>query len=282
MLSAVGREALETLPVGRLAIRYRDAGAGEPVILVHCSSASHREWTGLIAAIDSTHRVLAPDLVGYGKSDPWPAGDPFDAQADVNILLGLANLVDAPVHLVGHSYGGAIALEAARLLGPRVKSLVLIEPVAFHLLRLADRAAEWAEVRDIGAAIQRGVAEGNPRKAASVYMSYWVGRPRWWLMSRKARANVVRTIGKVASEFGLIGRLETPMSAYAAIDAPATLLVGERTRSSARAVIDVLADLLPNARMAELGGAGHMSPLTHPKLVNDLITEHLKQNRALG
>ena len=51
-------------------------GKGPAVIIGHCSSASHKEWLPLIEALKSEWRVLAPDLIGYGQSAPWPADHP--------------------------------------------------------------------------------------------------------------------------------------------------------------------------------------------------------------
>jgi pimeloyl-ACP methyl ester carboxylesterase len=63
--------------------------------------------------------VLAPDFIGYGQSGAWPEGKVFTVQADLAVLLELAKETEEPIHLVGHSYGAALALEAARGLGSR-------------------------------------------------------------------------------------------------------------------------------------------------------------------
>jgi pimeloyl-ACP methyl ester carboxylesterase len=88
-------------------------------------------------------RVLAPDLIGYGQSGRWPEGRVYEADADIRVIMELAGRAGGPVHLVGHSYGAAMALEAARLLGSgRVRGMTLIEPVAFHLLLAGGYAKE--------------------------------------------------------------------------------------------------------------------------------------------
>ena len=93
--------------------------------------------------------MLAPDFIGYGQSGAWPADRVFTGKADVDVLLRLAKKTRRPFHLVGHSYGAVMALLAARELGPKVKSLALVEPVAFNLLRVENRP-EWAEVERLG------------------------------------------------------------------------------------------------------------------------------------
>ncbi len=53
-------------------IHYRDAGSGPPVVLIHCSASHGGQWKPLMEAAGDRYRFLAPDLHGYGKSDPLP------------------------------------------------------------------------------------------------------------------------------------------------------------------------------------------------------------------
>jgi pimeloyl-ACP methyl ester carboxylesterase len=188
---------LKQLTVSGIEIAYLDEGKGPAVVIGHCSSASHKEWLPLIEALKSDWRVLAPDFIGYGRSEPWPAEEPFSVDADVKVLLAIAKKTKGPLHLVGHSYGAALALEAARTLGPRVKSLTLVEPVSFQLLRQEGRP-EWAEVETLGHAVLGAVAEGDDRAAAKAFMTYWLGRWRWWLSPERFKSAIAATIPKVA------------------------------------------------------------------------------------
>jgi pimeloyl-ACP methyl ester carboxylesterase len=84
-----------------------------------------RQWRKLGQRLAPTHDVLAPDLIGYG-GDPWPPGKPFHFGQDVERLAGL---LDRPADVVGHSYGGLLALQLALAQPERVRSLALYEPV---------------------------------------------------------------------------------------------------------------------------------------------------------
>jgi pimeloyl-ACP methyl ester carboxylesterase len=244
---------MKRLAIRGVEIAYLDEGKGPVVIAGHCSSASHKEWLPLIEALKSDWRVLAPDFIGYGQSK-------------------------GPLHLVGHSYGAALALEAARSLGKRVKSLTLVEPVSFHLLRLEGRP-EWAEVEGLGRAVLGAVARGDDREAAKAFMVYWLGRTRWWLSPERFKAAIAATIPKVALEFSIAIDAKTSLKDYAEIAAPTLLIAGSKTRAPTRAIADLLAGALPNAKLAILLGAGHMSPFTHPAELNRLILDHLRSER---
>lgn len=267
---------MKNLEISGQTIAYKDIGQGPPVILAHCSSASHKEWTALIRQLETSHRVLAPDLIGYGRSSRWPEDLPLDPAVEVEIFVQLTELAGKPCHMVGHSYGAMLLLEAARLLGENVRSLTLIEPVAFQLLRPGGHTTAFREIHTVARAVVAAMERGDARSAAAHYMGFWVGRLRWWLTPAKIKASIVDTVGKVAKEFALVDRIDVDLAEYAAIRAPARLILGARTRAPAKAVVDVLLRTLPTAHLRVIQGAGHMSPITHTEQVNALILEHIE------
>jgi pimeloyl-ACP methyl ester carboxylesterase len=159
-----------------------------------------------------------------------------------------------------------------------VESLTLVEPVSFHHLR-QERRPEWGEIEQLGKAVLGGVASGDDRAAAAAFMSYWLGRWRWRLSPERFKSAIVATIPKVALEFGIIVEATTALKDYASVTAPTLLVKGSKTRAPARAVVDLLGEALPNAKVATLKGAGHMSPFTHPAELNRLILGHLAAQR---
>src|SRR5262249_5019836 len=126
---------------------YRDAGAGEPIVLLHCSSGSSGAWAPVMIHLGQGYRVLAPDLLGYGRTAPWPRDAPLGPDAELGVVEALLDVAGRPAHLVGHSYGGTVALPAARRFPRQVSSLTLIQPVAFHPLLRAHDAGRWREIR---------------------------------------------------------------------------------------------------------------------------------------
>src|SRR5215831_4592391 len=125
---------------------YREAGAGEPIMFLHCSAGSSSAWVPVMNHLGRDYRALAPDLLGYGRSAAWPGNAPLASDEELGVLEALLNVVGRSVHLVGHSYGGTVALNAARRFPQRIASLTLIEPVAFQLLRIADEPDGWREI----------------------------------------------------------------------------------------------------------------------------------------
>src|SRR4029079_6651118 len=106
-------------------LSYLDSGHGPAVLFIHGLTGSHRSWAHLVDAMNMDHRVLAPDLFGHGASAK-PMGD-YSLGAHAATLRDLLDLLGVDrVTLVGHSFGGGIAMQFCYLFPQRVERLVLV------------------------------------------------------------------------------------------------------------------------------------------------------------
>ena len=273
---------LKTLQHKHATIAYEDFGDGSPLVFVHCSSASRRQWLAAASKLAARHRCLVPDLMGYGKtSSQFDADGKIVDCSDVDVIDAIVDVAGEPVDIIAHSYGAATTIEFVKYRPDAVRSLLLIEPVSFQVLNNDSTASEWRTVSQLANSIIGAAEAGRPRLAAWHYMSYWIGRLRWLLAPRKFRESVIRTIDKVAYEFSLIYNLSAETEALRRLDIPVTFVSGSRTRSAALAVTKVLAGAFPRATSETIHGAGHMSPFTHPEQVFELIDAHLSAVPAM-
>lgn len=108
---------------------YLEAGTGDPVVLIHGSGpgvTSYANWRLVLPALAENFRVVAPDMVGFGFSER-PANIEFGVQTWADQVVGLMDTLELPkAHLVGNSFGGAIALRIATQHPDRVGKLVLM------------------------------------------------------------------------------------------------------------------------------------------------------------
>ena len=115
------------------------------------------------------------------------------------------------MHLVGHSYGGGVALRAAVERPNRIASLTLYEPSAFHLLKAmgARGAAAFAEILAITTKTAEGVITGDYSGAAFSFVDYWCGRGAWVALRPSVQAALNAGRAKHRSIFGrrLMSRL---------------------------------------------------------------------------
>lgn len=271
-------------------------GSGTPVLLLHCSGSTGGQWAALAQRLAPRFQVLTPDIAGWGASGDR-AGTPQTLENEAALLADLMAPFETQYHIVGHSMGGAIALRLALMQRARVKSLTLIEPVLFHLLRdgnEADRAlyaepAALAErMRTAGNAGKTGTAgnagkTGTARDAAAAseaamraFVDYWNGPGAFDALDPAWRDQVRLRADGVAANFDALERATFPLNAVRAIAAPTLVMMGSATQPSAQRIAAKLFDVLPLAALATIHGAGHMLPFTHAGPVNDRILAHIR------
>ena len=262
---------MPTLDVDGARIALMEAGVGAPVVALHCSASSKEQWQSLAELIGGRYRVLAPDLYGYGETDAWPGPAPMRLAHEAAIVGAVMDRCGGPVDLVGHSYGGAVALYVALAHGDRLASLTLIEPSAFALLR-DGKAADLDLRQEIGAdAVTEAEAGGDGRGGMARFVDYWNGAGPWARLKPRVQSDLARRLGKVVLEFRALFADETRLAEYGGLDLPTLMLCGTQTRGPAGAVTRLLAETI--------AGAGHMSPVTHAEAVNAAIAAHLSAVR---
>lgn len=245
-------------------------GAGPSVVLLHSSGISSRQWRRLerdVVALGAT--AVLPDLTGHGRSAPWAEPTPFSFDVDVARVAALIAAEPDRVHVVGHSYGGFIALRAAARTPSKIASLTLIDPVAFGVL-----AADTSGIGEADLARVDFRWEPTPsgrERWLRTFVDYWSGDGAWDGLREEARNEFLRVGWVVYEGARTLTADRTPASAYAGIDAPVELVIGELSPPAARRVVEILAATLPRATRTEIPGAGHMSPLSHNDAVSTVV-----------
>jgi pimeloyl-ACP methyl ester carboxylesterase len=244
------------------------------VVLLHSSLSSRKQWSALIQAHEANFRFIALDLLGYGQS-----AFPADAAARGFTLAHETDAVMAALdqqlpngqsfHLIGHSYGGCTALRLARLMRPRVLSLAVFEPVAFHLL--AEDDAARSEIEQFAGAIAAADAADD---ATRLFIDYWNRPGVFDTLPDNQRQRFMDQIEKVKLDFvALLGEAST-LEDMAQLDMPALVMSGLSGPGSTRRVAEQLAAALPNASYRQTKG-GHMAPITDAVAVNEVLLDFL-------
>lgn len=266
---------MPTLSKGNLKIDYTDDGRGEPVVLIHSSVSGNRQWRALIEALKDRYRVLAINLYGYGETTPWPSTAPQSLYAQAQLVLALCEEIGTPVRLVGHSFGGSVAMKSAMLLGPRVERLVLLEPNPFYLLKQNGRMQAFLESRSLRDHVKCFGALGEWPKVAERFADYWLGDGSWRAMPEKHRAAFVESLRPNFYEWDAVMDEETTINEWKTLSARTLVVSDPSTRLPIREIVDVFAAACPHWGFHSLDEGGHMAPLTHPELINPVIREFL-------
>ncbi len=221
-----------------------------PLLALHCSGAGARAFDGWRRRLPDPATLLTPDLMGSGVEPVWPLGAATSLAAEAARLAAL--LPPQRVHVFGHSYGGAVALELARHWPGRVRSLTLYEPVRFALLQ--DTPALWRAIVGVGRRIGALTLAGLATDAAELFVDYWSGPGRWAATPPARQAALAARMGKVQAEFEALFTDGVRASDYAALELPVHLVTGDRSPAPAPRVAECLSGALPMARLTRLRG----------------------------
>lgn len=246
-------------------------------LLVHSGGFTSRQWRRLAERLAPTHDVLAPDLLGYGAAGAWPIGAPFHFHQDVARLEELI-ATGGPVDVVGHSYGGLLALQLALRAPAAVGAIAVYEPVAFGIL-----GGDDADVRadlDRVATTYVPDAHGVDEVWLAGFVEWWNGPGAWAALPEPTR-QAFRDVGwKLSQEVASLTTDRTDAARYAQITAPTLLLGGGRSPAAEQRVLHRLAEALPHVRLQLFPELGHMGPITHAPEINAAIAAHLTAART--
>jgi pimeloyl-ACP methyl ester carboxylesterase len=262
-------------------LSYREMGTGFPIVCLHASAGGPGQWRALMARLAGRYRALAPSRIGYGGNAPWPGDRPARLEDEVAALAPLLDLIGPSFALVGHSFGGAVALKMALLHPERVRALVLYEPALFGPLihqRPDDPAtAAIVALRD---ETGRAVMAGDLAGAAARFIDYWLAPGAWDATPVERRGAIVDGLRQLPAEWQCGFGEPAILAELAALAVPTLYLIGAASPDPARALATLLVPALPQCELQELHGMGHMGPVTHPERVNATIDRFL--GRILG
>jgi pimeloyl-ACP methyl ester carboxylesterase len=220
--------------------------------------------------------MLAADSYGHGRSPALPSDRKLALRDEVALLEPVFDRAGETFTLIGHSYGAAVALVAATLMPERVRALALYEPTLFSLID-----AEKAPPNDangiratVAGAVALLIADG-PAAAAERFIDYWSGIGAWASMPQERRAPIEAAIVNIAAWAHALLKEPTPLAAFAALDIPVLLMVGGKSPPSSRGVARVLTGAMRQLERVDLPDLGHMGPVTHPQVVNEVIASFL-------
>ena len=263
-------------------LSFGATGTGSTVIALHSSASTGVQWKSLGDHLANRHCVFTPDLPGYGGSDAWPGGHSAFLASEADVIFGMIEAWEEPVHLVGHSYGGAVALQIALAYPEWVRSLTLIEPTVFHLLRdgvAADRRLH-ATMQALRGVVNAAAAVGDPEAGMKHFIDFWNGEGAWDCTHPRLRAFLVSQIGQVINNFAAGNSEDWQLAECAKLTCPTMALMGLDSPAPAQRTTEMLAEAIPGARLHMIPGAGHMLPLTDPHIVDPLISGHIRAVEA--
>jgi pimeloyl-ACP methyl ester carboxylesterase len=248
-------------------IAFSRSGQGEPLVLVHGTSADRTRWARVLPELESHFTVYAVDRRGRGGS-----GDAADyaIEREFEDVTAVVDEIGEPVTLLGHSYGGICALEAA-LRTPLVQQLILYEPplpvgVEIYAPGQLDRLQQLLDAGEREAVLTSFMTDvvRMPAEELEQYRSL----PGW--DARVAGAHTVVRETRVHDAY----RFEPER--WREFDPPTLLLLGGDSPPFFARATEVLAATLPHATLRVLPGQQHIAMVTAPTLFVEEILRFVR------
>lgn len=229
-------------------------GIGVPVVLLHGVMADAYAWRRVMDALAPGRPAVVPNRRGRRPSGGLPGG--YSVETEVEDLLAWLALLDQPVDLVGHSYGGLIAAEAVRR-GAAVRALVLYEPVA--------RPFAGAALPQLQAALDQGDLDAAV-EIINIDLSGYSKAHVDQLRTDPAWARLRELSVPAGPELTAIEEFEFAPSAYSSLGVPAVLIAGDlsRNRPPYGPSVEQFRDALRLEDVTLLHGHDHLAHVTGP------------------
>ncbi|RDI70688.1 alpha/beta fold hydrolase [Halopelagius longus] len=244
-------------------IAYEREGSGPSLVLLHGGSGTRRAWDRLRPHLADDFTLVVPDRRGRGDSGD---ADEYHLDREVADVRALVDAVDGETTVFGHSFGGLVALAAATEVD--VDRLVLYEPavlVGDHRDDdLADRMRESLDAGDRERAMKLFYrdAGGVPKPER---LPFWPEEVNFDLVETVIRENYAVEEYDLPEDMG--------------VDAPTLLLTGEHGPAHLRDAAFELDERLPESRLTELDGVGHVATDSAPDRVAAAIRAFVRETR---
>jgi len=221
---------------------YQLEGQGDPVVLLHGWGASSQSLAGVAACLAPLFRVMSVDLPGFGWSQAPPAAWGIADYADhVRQLLDEVRIAKAA--LLGHSFGGRVAIQLAACHPERVGPLILVASAGVRPRRGPRYYARVATAK----ALRRLSLLPGLAGVGSRLLARWQAKvgSRDYLAAGRLRPTLVKVVN------------EDLTPALTSVQAPTLLLWGDQDQEVRRPAVEVMAARIPQARLKVFVGAGH-------------------------
>lgn len=245
------------------------------IVLLHSSTSNSRQWRSMRDQWVDISQVSAPDLAGHSDEGIWIDTGLSSLELDTRRIGALLETAGG-AHLVGHGYGGALALEVASRWPQHIRSLIVYEP---KVLRWLFDDPEFAEssmrVLTTICSMRRFLRDGAPLLAARAYINLWCDEGAWQKFPPQDVNFLVRRIQSITSNLLSLFACRPDPSVLQRL--PLLFLRGQYNTQNAMDIAVASARRLSFARFQEFQGMTHLGPISHPVEVGEVLIENIQR-----
>lgn len=259
-------------------LSYFETGSGDPLIFVHGAFSDHRFWGGQTADLASEYRCLAIDQRYCGNS--WTeATDKYSLSTHAKDLgQFISAVVGRPAHVVGTSYGSAVALAWAASEPGCCASLFLNEPALVSLVTQPEDIAVVRRAREDLVAVASAISSGDSERAVALFCDWTAFPGAFATMPRDIQTIFTDNARTVAMAFAAPPPKVVP-SDLAPITMPVTISVGAQTTPFFVVQVQAAHRALPQSRLIKIANSHHAAPFENVQAFNHALRQHLQAAR---
>jgi pimeloyl-ACP methyl ester carboxylesterase len=228
----------------------------------------------VIAALDGQFRCVTTSLLGYGATAERRTVHDASISHEVDVIESVVRQAGGPVHLVGHSFGGLVALAVALRSHVPLASLAIFEAPAAEILREVGEEQHYRAFRQMTDTYFADFANGNGEAIAAMIDFYGgVGTFASWPL--RVRAYAIETTEVNILDWTSAYGFPLLPSAISAVDIPTLITYGGNSHPAARRANALLGELMSRATVVTVKGAAHFMIATHAEEVGRLVADHV-------
>lgn len=256
---------------------YFIKGEGVPVLLLHCSMSTKEQWINLSKILSNDFKVIAIDLYGYGQTAFPEKTKGFSLDDEIELIEKIleSNLEkNEKFHLVGHSYGGAVAMKYSTLQSKRNLSLCVFEPMLNHVSREIDPDT-YILAKEFISEIENDISSGNPETGSAKFIDFFSGEGTFQRLPKEIKQIFTTCIKKMPLDYKATINENLHSDIYKNIDLPVCLISGKHSPSLTVDISNFIPKIIPDIKHHKVTG-GHMSPIEKSAEVNKIIVDFIK------
>jgi pimeloyl-ACP methyl ester carboxylesterase len=275
----MGSPVIRQAEVNNVKLTYLEQGRGEPVVFVHGAMSDFRAWEPQREAFAQHYRYIALTQRYFGAAVWTDNGEKFSLATHVDDLAAFIGALNSgPVHLVGWSYGGGIALALTVQHPELVSSLFLFEPSPTTVV--TDPVETKVLGEDAKAMVFPAAAackSGNTFEAARQLFDGVSARPGAFdKLPAEKRALILENARSIPLQFGATANTPLSCAQLGQIKVPVAIVKGELTRPYFVVLADTASRCIPGSRSISIPKGGHLAPAEEPESFNKALLGFLE------
>lgn len=253
-----------------VAFEYAETGSGPALLFLPGSFGTGAGWKGVLGYLGDGYRAVTTSLLGYGATpEIRPDGNAIMSQ-QVGLIDRIIDRIGAAPHVVGHSYGGLVALVHALTGRRRPASLLLVEANPLGILRSVGDLEHYRMFTAMTDLYFSDFARGNTEAARHV-IDFYGGPGAFDAMPPKVRSYIVATTAVNVRDWSSGTPFEPSEEALQSIDIPTMVVRGGSSHPAMSRIAELLHASIPGAQLVTTGGGSHFLPSSHPSEIAALI-----------